>query len=610
MEPMPREFGSFKGRSGTRAFTEIKPTPVVLVCIYNHNNTLITHETLRKIFSQYGQVLRILIFEKVKVWKAFVEFSTLESAFEAKRKLNDYQIFPDGTRLNVYFSNLDVIKFQNNNAGGIDYTIQDGGDGTDGSERFQNFQHQPNLLQQNAIPVRNEMTIPTNPFIQPIKKQDSPTNPVKFDDKGDEDFLKIISNPPIDKDHTSTEDEEAEPDNNTEKAAFNPFLMGIFQPQPIQSLQNVPMQNTNFMKPTNESAPFQFQGRRAGHRPTAPPGLLGHSQGMFPPSNYGEKKVLINSPGSFGHISNGFSPVKTGPLGYKPGSGQELPRPVQMPGTSQFDPHQTMQGMQANNFVSYPFNMEKQSHNRVMSLGGPITSGGQNINDVNDGSPDSLSHQNLFELIDTYSGNTVTGTGVEDNKSPVIYVKGLDDPDINVQMVYNLFGNFGNVLKIIFIHSKAAALIEYENADYATIAKDYLNNIVLLRKPLRIFYSNFSIVNLRHKKIAKDSGEEILVPNPKTYRFKKNKNISINPPSATLHISNLAQEVCNEESMRAFFGNYCTILALQFIVKDGKWMCLMKLASIEESINTMAILNDMPFGGGRRVQLSFTRSKI
>lgn len=68
---------------------------------------------------------------------------------------------------------------------------------------------------------------------------------------------------------------------------------------------------------------------------------------------------------------------------------------------------------------------------------------------------------------------------------------------------------------------------------------------------------------MRYKKITKDAGEEILVPNPKTYRFKKNKNISINPPSATLHISNLAPEVCNEEAMKAFFGPYGTVLALQ-----------------------------------------------
>jgi len=114
---------------------------------------------------------------------------------------------------------------------------------------------------------------------------------------------------------------------------------------------------------------------------------------------------------------------------------------------------------------------------------------------------------------------------------------------------------------------------------------------------------------LRHKKTA-TSIEEVLIGNPKTFRFKKNKNISINPPSATLHISNLAQEVAYEEAIHNFFGPYGTILALKFLLIDGtKHQCLMKLSSIEESINIMAILHDGEFGG-RRVQLSFTRSKI
>jgi len=57
--------------------------------------------------------------------------------------------------------------------------------------------------------------------------------------------------------------------------------------------------------------------------------------------------------------------------------------------------------------------------------------------------------------------------------------------------------------------------------------------------------------------------EEVYIGNPKTFRFKKNKNISINPPSATLHISNLAAEVANEEAIKSFFGLYGTVLALK-----------------------------------------------
>ena len=66
-------------------------------------------------------------------------------------------------------------------------------------------------------------------------------------------------------------------------------------------------------------------------------------------------------------------------------------------------------------------------------------------------------------------------------------MKGLEDENIKVQMLYNIFSNFGNIKKIIFIRRQAAALIEYETVEYATKAKDYLNNIVFMGKPLRVF---------------------------------------------------------------------------------------------------------------------------
>ena len=82
-----------------------------------------------------------------------------------------------------------------------------------------------------------------------------------------------------------------------------------------------------------------------------------------------------------------------------------------------------------------------------------------------------------------------------DPKSSVLYIRGLEHKDFKVSMLYNIFSNFGNILKIIHTRSKGAALIEFENADYSTIAKDYLNNIVFMGKPLRLFF--FMIIIIR-----------------------------------------------------------------------------------------------------------------
>jgi hypothetical protein len=61
------------------SYTDIpKTTKVLLVCIFNKNSTIITHDILYRLFNEHGEVIKILIFEKSKLWKAFVEMETLE----------------------------------------------------------------------------------------------------------------------------------------------------------------------------------------------------------------------------------------------------------------------------------------------------------------------------------------------------------------------------------------------------------------------------------------------------------------------------------------------------------------------------------------------------
>lgn len=48
---------------------------------------------LYEIFAPYGQVMRILIFVKAKVWKAFIEMDSLDTAKNAADKLNNTLIF-------------------------------------------------------------------------------------------------------------------------------------------------------------------------------------------------------------------------------------------------------------------------------------------------------------------------------------------------------------------------------------------------------------------------------------------------------------------------------------------------------------------------------------
>ena len=68
----------------------------------------------------------------------------------------------------------------------------------------------------------------------------------------------------------------------------------------------------------------------------------------------------------------------------------------------------------------------------------------------------------------------------------------------------------------------------------------------------------FSNETTFEKILAKESQNQLLVPNPKFYRF-KDKKISINPPSKTLHLSNIAREVYTDEEIKQIFHEVCAV---------------------------------------------------
>jgi hypothetical protein len=95
--------------------------PVLLVCIYNQFGNIITHDYLYQLFNPFGNIVKILIFEKAKVWKTFVEYDDSDHAEAAMKSLNNKIIFEDGSKINIFRSKLKHVQLQNANLGGVNY---------------------------------------------------------------------------------------------------------------------------------------------------------------------------------------------------------------------------------------------------------------------------------------------------------------------------------------------------------------------------------------------------------------------------------------------------------------------------------------------------------
>ncbi|CAD8180544.1 unnamed protein product [Paramecium pentaurelia] len=98
-------------------------TKVVLLCIQNKKQLTITHDQIYKHFSQYGQIEKILIFEKTQIWKVFLETKNKETAQNLIKLCNNNILNSDNQlRMQLYPSNLENVTFSDSNLAGKDYS--------------------------------------------------------------------------------------------------------------------------------------------------------------------------------------------------------------------------------------------------------------------------------------------------------------------------------------------------------------------------------------------------------------------------------------------------------------------------------------------------------
>ena len=197
-----------------------------------------------------------------------------------------------------------------------------------------------------------------------------------------------------------------------------------------------------------------------------------------------------------------------------------------------------------------------------------------------------------------YSTQITIKNTIEQNISRVVHVKGLEDEAINTEIVASLFSNFGNISKLLFFKKKQTALVEYHDHDSASVAKEMLNNLTFFGAQLKISYSNHASIeeNLMSSNNP-DKSKDIYTPNPKSYRFKEYKKISINPPSKVLHLSNISKEVYTEKAIADIFAPFAEVKKVRLLTatEEEKCMALIELSTLEDALTCISTLHNKQF---------------
>ncbi|RXN27929.1 polypyrimidine tract-binding 2-like isoform X2 [Labeo rohita] len=175
----------------------------------------------------------------------------------------------------------------------------------------------------------------------------------------------------------------------------------------------------------------------------------------------------------------------------------------------------------------------------------------------------------------------------------------------------SLLGVYGDVQRVkILFNKKDSALIQMADMNQAQLAMSHLNGQKMYSKIIRVTMSKHQTVQLPRDGLD-DQGLTKDFTNSPLHRFKKpgSKNFqNIFPPSATLHLSNIPQDI-TEEDLRVLFSNSGgTVKAFKFF-QDHK-MALIQMTTIEEAIQCLIDLHNYNMGNNHHLKVSFSKSTI
>uniref|UniRef100_A0A8C3AG54 Polypyrimidine tract binding protein 2b n=1 Tax=Cyclopterus lumpus TaxID=8103 RepID=A0A8C3AG54_CYCLU len=195
--------------------------------------------------------------------------------------------------------------------------------------------------------------------------------------------------------------------------------------------------------------------------------------------------------------------------------------------------------------------------------------------------------------------------------SGVLLVSNLNEEMVAPQSLFTLFGVYGDVQRVkILYNKKDSALIQMSDANQAQLAMSHVNGQKMYGKIIRVTLSKHQTVALPRDGLD-DQGLTKDFANSPLHRFKKpgSKNFqNIFPPSATLHLSNVPQDV-TEEDLRLLFSNAGgTVKAFKFF-QDRK-MALLQMSTVEEAIQALIDLHNYNMGGNQHLRVSFSKSTI
>lgn len=210
------------------------------------------------------------------------------------------------------------------------------------------------------------------------------------------------------------------------------------------------------------------------------------------------------------------------------------------------------------------------------------------------------------------AGSTYSQQAQVGGQGCVIIVNNLPSEGITTDMLFTLFGVYGDVLRVkILFNKRESAMVQFASAQQAYTAVLNLNHFRFMASDLAISLSNHHCISLprseTESQLTKDYCDSPI------HRFKRGDKNSKNifPPSQVLHLANIPDHT-SEADLRKIFSveeaksdSQATQPAVQFFVNNRK-QAYVRMGTVTDAVLTLMKIHNLKLGD-RYLRVSFTK---
>jgi len=177
----------------------------------------------------------------------------------------------------------------------------------------------------------------------------------------------------------------------------------------------------------------------------------------------------------------------------------------------------------------------------------------------------------------------------------VLLVSNLPEELANVTNIFNMVGMYGDVVAVKILRNKPdCALVQCAKPHHARQVRSNLDQAKVGGKKLCV--SNSHVESLLNKRIPEDDELQMDFSNSRNHRYRNHANAAkltknLGPPSSTLHVANLPDELSHVEVKDMFIERGFTVKESKECGANGT-MALLTLPDPEEALRALAVMHN------------------